>query len=435
LRRRPLLQAAVAAFAAACSPVLGPQNATSRATAGASFPPVGFSPTAIRGAALFDGRSARVRQNVSVLLEGGRIVDILDGQPSLLSSPGTVDATGLTLLPGLIDAHVHWRRWAAPLFLRFGVTTVRDLGSATASIVGERAGQRRSDFAGPRIAAHGPLLDGDPPYWNAGPDFNPALRTREEAIATAQSLLGSGLDGLKTYIGLPAELLGAVAGVARTHGVPLASHLGTASAREAALAGVRSIEHASGVNPNASIADRDELIALLVERGVVIVPTRIVLDNMARLPTIGTAAYPNIDLVPLADRQSWLDWRNDARIVQSSSAYQRELAGRDAFIQRFIERGGRVAAGTDTPNPFVIPGVSLHQELRHLVSLGMSAGRALATATSDAADLLGRSDLGVVDRGRTADLVLVRGDPTVDITATQSIQLVIQEGTVVFRAP
>ncbi len=107
------------------------------------------------------------------------------------------------------------------------------------------------------------------------------------------------------------------------------------------------------------------------------------------------------------------------------------VAAKAAFILAFHRAGGKVVAGTDTPNPFVVPGVSLHQELERLVAAGLSPMDAIVSATSRAAELLRRTDLGVIEEGRLADLVLVSGNPATDITSTRNIRVVIKGGAVV----
>lgn len=389
------------------------------------------SPDAITGIDLWIGRG-QLRRSATIIFAGGRIADVVDGPaPAGLR---VLDGSGLVALPGLVDAHVHWRRWAAALFLRFGVTTVRDVGSPTQAILAERAAQQRGDFVGPRIFAHGPLLDGSQPVFAGQPDFDLSLDTAKAAAVTADNLLAQGLDGLKTYANIPPELLSAVAGVANSAHMPVASHLGSTSALEAARAGVRSIEHASGVDPNLPVAQYRELLAEMTGRGTWVVATNVVLSNLAHLPTIGTADHPGLDLVPTDYRDAWLNWRSSSNVVQLASSYQRDFNSREDFIREFVALGGLIGVGTDTPSPFVVPGLSLHEELRQLVSLGMTPTSALDAATLGGAQLLGRRDLGTLQSGALADVVLVRADPRADIGAASRVAMVVQSGKVVYRS-
>jgi imidazolonepropionase-like amidohydrolase len=112
--------------------------------------------------------------------------------------------------------------------------------------------------------------------------------------------------------------------------------------------------------------------------------------------------------------------------------FKRALPVQQRFVATFARLGGRVVAGTDTPQQFVVPGWSLHREMQLYVAAGMTPAAALRSATSDAAALLGVSDrAGTIDPGKDADLVLVDGDPLQDIGATSRIRLVVRLGRIV----
>ena len=112
-----------------------------------------------------------------------------------------------------------------------------------------------------------------------------------------------------------------------------------------------------------------------------------------------------------------------------------ELARQQAFIGLAHEAGLRICAGTDTPNPFIAPGTSLHRELRLLGACGLRPIDAIVAATLRGAQLTGSDrDLGTVEAGKLADLLVVRGDPTVDLAALEQVELVLQDGRVVHAA-
>ena len=229
----------------------------------------------------------------------------------------------------------------------------------------------------------------------------------------------------------------AIVELASVRGVPVTGHLGTVSARDAAEMRVDAIEHASGIAFPMPSEVQEQLIRVLVERGTFVVPTLLVDENFANLPSIGNAGYPNLSLVPGDEVRRWLDWRNDFRLrgaTEETFARRRtRVAAKSAFIGAFRRAGGKVVAGSDTPNPFVVPGISLHQELERLVASGLSPTDAIASATSVAAALLRRSDLGTVEEGKLADLVLVAGNPARDITTTRNVRVVIKAGAVVYE--
>ena len=183
----------------------------------------------------------RLTPRATVIVRGGRIAAIASG--TVRGGPAArreVDGTGRTLIPGLIDAHVHVTDAALPVFLRFGVTTVRDLHNAPAYILPLA---RDDTPQRPRIVAAGALLDGSGSAW-------PAARIVESMadVRTAvREQVGAGAGVIAVATRLSAALTDAVVREARARGVPVAAHLGRTTALAAARAGVTSIEHADGV--------------------------------------------------------------------------------------------------------------------------------------------------------------------------------------------
>jgi predicted amidohydrolase YtcJ len=383
----------------------------------------------IRNAALIDGTGSAPIPHASICVDDDRIVEVTQAPTRPATEYQVIDAAGLTVLPGLIDAHVHLKAWMPPLFLRFGVTTVRDVGNPLARIREIRSGA----VASPEIVAYGQMLDGAP----APSDRRLHLTSVEEARATAMHLLADGAEGLKVYGQLPLELVRVVASVAMAHGKPLAAHLEKVLARDAAEAGMTSLEHAAAPDIFSQQDTWDDLIRFLIDEGVFLVPT---LDSQrigAQLREVGTAAYPGLELVAADQRDEWLDWPTRTGLGSANdeqfARFTRACGIREAFTAQFHRVGGKVAVGTDTPNLFVIPGLSLHQELERLVAVGLQPLDVLHAATGAAALLLWRPNLGVIAAGRTADLVLVEGNPVADIRATRNIRLVIKHGEIVFR--
>lgn len=119
----------------------------------------------VRGGRVIDGSGQPPTENATVVIEGDRIVAVQAGAVEVPPGARVIDASGLTVMPGLIDMHVHASDWMWPLFLRFGVTSIRDLGSEPDYILRVRDDERQGRLKAPRIFAAGPLLDGTPAYW------------------------------------------------------------------------------------------------------------------------------------------------------------------------------------------------------------------------------------------------------------------------------
>jgi imidazolonepropionase-like amidohydrolase len=419
-------------------------------------PPAAFD-LAIRHVRVVHG-DGRVTPRASVFVSSGRISRI-DTTPAAdgVTARRSIEAAGQTLMPGLIDAHVHVEPWSAPVFLKYGVTTVRDLHN-TPGVILPLA--REDSPARPRIVASGAMLDGPGSFWP-----NAIIVTDITSVrAAVRQQVEAGAGVVKVYTRLSSSMIAAVVQEARARGVPVAAHLGRATATEAAIAGVTSIEHLSGIADAAS-SDRERLrrahddflggwtafelewtrltpgaleqvARTLVERGVTIVPTLALHEAFSRLADPDLMNDPALADVP-ADvvRRAWApaDIMTRARWTPATLAqFKRTLPELQRFVTLFSKSGGRVVAGTDTAQQFVVPGASLHRELELYVSGGLTPAQALKSATSDAADLLGlAARIGTIQTGKDADLVLISGDPLTDIRATRRILNVVRGGVIV----
>ena len=411
---------------------------------------------AIRHARIVSG-GGRVTPQATVFVDHGRIVGIdPTGAADGIAAKASIEAAGKTLIPGLIDAHVHVAPWAIPLFLRYGITTVRDLHNDPAYIL-PLAREESTDR--PRIVAAGAMLDGPGSFWKNALIVDDIWSARRAVRREIEA--GAGV--IKVYTRLQPALVAVIVQEARARDVPVAAHLGKTTASAAAMVGVSSIEHLSGIADAAS-DDPDRLLAAhddflrgwtafelewqslkpaaldrvaraLAERNVVIVPTLALHEAFSRLADADLSADPALSEVPPDVVASWdpHDIMTRAHWTpETLQAFKRTLPLLQRFVKLYSQLGGRVVAGTDTPQQFVVPGVSLHRELELYVQAGLTPAAALRTATKDAAELLGVSDrTGSIDVGKDADLVLLEGDPLADIRATRRIVVVVRGGVVV----
>lgn len=393
----------------------------------------------LEGGLLWDGQDDGPPRPVDALLRAGTVI-ALEPHGRLVVPPEArrIDASGLTILPGLIDMHVHLTPGnGAQLCLAAGVTTVRDVGNYTQWIVGLRELIRQGRRVGPRIVATGEIIEG-PRAFRAG--FR-RVTTPEEAALTVQMLKDRGVDGIKLYQSLPPSLVVATLAEARRQGLWTSGHLCcgaylnamalaggrnnysgfevAAGAVDAALTGgITSLEHSITV-------ESAHAAAAIAASGVALCPTLAVVERFGRVAD----AVLDDDL----DRMS-----DDPRTVGGGFRYPTETSaasrvwydGQRNLVRDVALRGGCIVAGTDTPFG-VAPGFGLHRELALLVEAGLTPVQALRAATSVAAATLGLADqLGSIAVGRAVDLLLVEGDPLVDLGSLSRLQWVIQGGRV-----
>lgn len=411
---------------------------------------------AIRHARLVHG-DGRVTPRATVFVASGRIARIDETRAADdVRAEREIAAAGRTLVPGLIDAHVHVESWALPLFLRYGVTSVRDVHNAPAVIFPLAAADAPDR---PRIVAAGAMLDGPGSVWPNAVVVDDVAGVREAVRQQVEA--GAGV--IKVYSRLTPSMVAAVVREAGARGVPVAAHLGRTHALEAATAGVASIEHLTGIADAASRErDRlrrahddflggwtafelewlslspvslDDVARQLIARGVAVVPTLALHEAFSRLADPDLPRDPALAGVPAVTLQAWApeDLMSRARWTAATlEQFKRVLPLLQRFVARYAALGGRVVAGTDTAQQFVVPGASLHRELELYVAAGLRPAAALRSATVDAAELLGIGErAGTIAVGKDADLVLVEGDPLADISATRRIAHVVRLGQVV----
>lgn len=389
----------------------------------------GSSLQALAADAVWDG--GRLREDCAVLVEGGRIADVLpaDGIPAGAS---VKRLEGCTLLPGLIDCHVHLADWMLPGFLAAGVTTVRDTGNRLDWILERRARTAADPASGPRILCCGPVLDGEKVNW---PSIGRGHRGVREMAASVEELAAAGVDAVKLYVNLRKDQIEAAVRRAGEAGLPVLAHLGSVDALAAAAAGVGEIEHLSGCVHHVEGGGRPDggrvsrWAAAFLEAGVVLCPTLVVWDRLSRVNDAVFANDRRARWVHPDIRAAWRRFPHRTSDPAERTARQAAAAAMRGTLGRLYEEGCRIIAGSDTPWPGLVPGFSLHDELSLMVDAGMPARAALAAATSGAADALGLGGVtGRIRAGLAADLLAVEGDPTADITLLSEVRGVVRRG-------
>jgi imidazolonepropionase-like amidohydrolase len=413
----------------------------------------------IRDATIIDTVSGTLLPERTIVIQGDRIDAIgSSAQPATVPDGATlIDGRGKFVMPGLIDAHVHLVHLAdrthvtgdefLPLFLAAGVTSVRSAGDAIVAEVAVAHYAESHPQLCPRVFLASPLIDGQSPVHR---DIGYALTDPALVAAFVADMAKWDVTTLKIYVGTPRAIGREVIREGHRHGMKITGHLGRYTAQEAAEDGIDCLEHIWSVFNYSIPADvRNQpdhranldfrnpqcqaLLKLLVERQVAVDPTLVVFRNMIYLNDLEEVHnHPDVSLAPSRMRDYWEQYRQRTKLApETRDVRRREILKYQELTGILHRLGVQILVGTDTPEPFVTPGFSLHQELEMLVASGLSPIEAIQAATMNNATILGRQqDLGSIEVGKLADLVILAADPTTDIRNTRKIETVLRGGIV-----
>ncbi len=415
-----------------------------------------------------DVRTGALQPEQTVILERNHIA--LVGPSKSAKYPRnapSVNCRGLFLIPGLWDMHVHlvFGDWfpgaqdiSLPLFVANGVTGVRDMGSELDVVQVWRNEIEAGRLMGPRIYTSGSMLDGPKPRFPS----SVAIATPEDAHRAVADLKHRGADFIKLQSLIPRDAVFAIAEEAKKQEIAFEGHVPDAvRASEMSEAGMKSFEHLIGIFEGSSPAEDEFLKGNKTEGRFLATydPARaaalaaILAKNQTwQCPTLVWERGGN--LIDVSDftkdtRVKYVpaSWKNKTwkrfteEITQGYGAD--DLAIRKRFVEKELEVVGMLhkagvpfLAGTDTPaGVHIFPGYSLHEELQRFVAAGFTPLEALQTATINPARFFGMEDqLGAVEKGKVADLVLLSANPLADIANTQKIAGVIVNGRYFYRA-
>jgi imidazolonepropionase-like amidohydrolase len=434
----------------------------------ASAPPPAAAPAAdlaVTHATVIDGTGAPARTGMTILIADGLVTAV--GADAELPPPAgatVLDATGKTVIPGLADMHVHFSSGGlAPAesldrllrqFLFYGVTTVLNLGATRGTP--EDILALRADPASlhPHVYGTGGLLtvpgshpigtimhlrEGeDPATFDWSRRGVRVVRDAEELRSVVARLADAGMDGIKIVVEsgpppfgdhhpqMPPEMIAAAVDEAARHDLPVFAHASSLDELEAVVdAGVRAAVHVVR-DPE---LPGEALLARMARQGTWYVPT------LSLFVWTGTWGEPSESLT-----DPFLTGGVERGVLDSllGSLVPREPPGEDDRAHRrkvlrglreAHDHGVRIAAGTDTGNPFVFPGHSIHWELELMVEAGLTPMEALVAATRAAAEMLGEEEaFGTLAPGRRADLLILRENPLDDIRNTRTLETVVLAG-------
>jgi hypothetical protein len=407
---------------------------------------------ALRGAPVFDPDRGRFLPPRTVVISEGRIESVLDPGAKLPKGTRSLDLKGAYLIPGLIDAHVHLVHQPdfahmtpeelLPVYLAWGVTSIRDTGD---EIVAEKLAWRWAEThpeSAPRVFLCSPLLDGDPPHHA---DIGRAITDPDKVPDLIADMKAWGVTTLKIYVKTERPVGRRIVEEGRRSGLVVAGHLGKYAAQDAVSDGIDVLEHIwsvfdysfpEGPRPARHQIDLDNPTARalreqIAARRTMVDPTLSVFRNMILLHDLPEVrASPDNARIPRRLRDHWERYRARVNLPEQTRPARAEEFRKYQELTGLLYRAGvPLLAGTDSPEPYVPPGASLHQELERLVESGLTPAAALAAATlQNARALRQESNLGSVAAGKLADLVVLDANPVDDIRNTRKIRWVVRGG-------
>jgi imidazolonepropionase-like amidohydrolase len=401
-------------------------------------------------ARLLDPAAGTVRAGTTVVVSGDRIAAVgEDGKVAVPGGAEVVDAHGRTLMPGLWDMHVHLTSKDGLLHLAAGVTTVRDMANDTDSLLDMRRRFDAGEALGPRIIMAG-FIDGPGPF--AGPS-KVLVATKEDALKAVDRYKELGYEQIKLYSSLDPALVPPIIERAHRLGLRVSGHIPNGmTAEQAVREGFDEIQHVNflflnfltGVDTRTPArftevakhaaeldlgSDRVKaFLALLKEKGTVSDPTVNAFEGLfiGRDGQLDPSLAPVADRLPPQVRRSFLGGGGLPVPEGMDQRYRDSFQALLAMVRALHDNGIRIVAGTDS-----LAGFDLHRELELYAMAGIPNLDVLRAATIVPARVMKRDkDFGTIETGKTADLILVDGQPDQKISDVRRVVLTVKGGVV-----
>ena len=406
----------------------------------------------VRNARVFDSEKAQLTSPKDVYVLRGKITAVLPAGSPLGGAQQEIDAAGRVLLPGLFDMHGHVGRWEGGLNMANGVTTVRDMGNDNRQMQHILDETAAGQLLGPQVVPTG-FLEGES-------DFSANLGFVIRDLAGAKSAIDwyahHGYPQLKIYNSFPPAILKETIAYAHQHGMRVSGHIPMGlRAEEAIELGYNEVQHINQILlnflvtsktetrnlnrfilPAEKLADLDfdsprvkKLIETMRRKQIVLDPTLNTFAFIAhREGEIDVPYQPIAEHMPVSVKRSFFSASMKIDGEAQYQRYKKSYAKMVDFVGRLHRAGVPLVAGTDN-----LTGFTLHSELELFVQAGIKPAKALQIATKNGAKYTGTShERGSIVPGKLADLVLVDGDPTQNISDARKVALVITRGYLIY---
>ena len=396
--------------------------------------PISYTPpvsarTLIRNVRIIDGTGAPITGPREILVENGRIKRIAASGSLSGTGAQVIDGGGRTLIPGLIDLHAHtYRPDLLPGFVYFGVTTIRDQGSAMAPLVAYADAIAAGSLPGPRVAYGGFQFYSDWPFdEEQGRGIEPEADADhiKRAVALAQSF---GAQHIKTRTFRRWDINARMISEAHRRGMRATGHC--SHLLPLIAAGMDAKEHIGLCEPRGDTYVYDDLIQLFRAAGIGVVPTITYLDFAIRVNERPALLDDDAELMPFVPARDNFGWMINLKAAARKEWIQMAAQARETTL-KLSRAGVTIGTGTDI---WQIP-TGVHMELEQLVAAGLTPMEAIHAATGGAAQILGAGkELGTIEIGKWADLVFLDADPLSDIRNTRRIWNVMHNGQLIDRS-
>lgn len=414
---------------------------------------------ALVGGMLLDGYEVPPVHHAAVLIEGNQIVWVGRAADAKIPAGATViDTSGRVMMPGLVELHAHlmlighgnyarWFPWvaetglaervmtiAAKQLLMSGITSAVDLGGPLKESLAVRDRVRRDEIPGPRLWMSGPWVPrGEGSTGPVSFGWKGKIDTPQDAAAAVEQLAAAGVDVIKAYTNLTPAHYRAVVETAHKHKLRVHAHVyAEADVRAALEAGVDVLTHAgsAGTTPPYS----PELIRDIVNAGRPVVVTAAhrawIYPATIQFPERLQDARLREDFGP----ELYAEVQDSFKSWHTLSYFQRtdrEMFFRAPALKQFIDSGVVLGMGTDSGTPMNFNTDALWREIKAHVDMGMAPQRAISAATRIGARILGRGqDLGTIEVGKLADIIVIKGNPLYDIQSLANVEIVVKDGRV-----